>query len=88
MTGKDGFILEASKYGILYVPYDETGWSMEKRVGQHASLALEVIKQFSRRNPDRALEVSGPRYPEIVEKGLGSFFTDPSTVDPSLIIYQ
>jgi len=38
LDGKDPFLLSLSKKGKLFVPYDETGWPMEKRVGQHCSV--------------------------------------------------
>jgi hypothetical protein len=50
LDGKDPFLLSLSKKGKLFVPYDETGWSMEKRVGQHCSVILELMRQFSKRH--------------------------------------
>jgi predicted deacylase len=83
LDGKDPFLLSLSQQGMLFVPYDETGWPMEKRVGQHCSVLLELCRQFSRRSPERAVELSGvPRYAEVLEKGVGHFFHDPGKADP------
>ena len=84
--GKDPFLLSLSKKGKLFVPYDETGWPMENRVGQHCSVLLELCNQYSRRNPERAIRLSGvPRYAEVLKNGVGFYFHDPSAADPDLV---
>lgn len=88
MDGIDPFVLKAADKGLLYVPYDENGFSMDRRVGQHSSVIQEIIKQWSRKNKDRALKVSGPKYADIVENGLGSFFNDPSKADSEKVYKQ
>jgi len=78
MDGKDPFLLSLSKKGKLFVSYDEEGWPMERRVGQHCSVILEIIDQFTRKTPDNGIEMGGvPRYGEIVAKGVGHYFRDP-----------
>lgn len=87
LDGKDPFLLSLSKKKKLFVPYDETGWSLEKRVGQHCSTTLEIFRQFSRRNADRALVVRGvPRYAEILENGVGHYFADPAKAAPGTVL--
>jgi hypothetical protein len=86
LDGKDPFLLSLSKKKKLFVPYDESGWPLEKRVGQHCSVVLEIIRQFGRRTPDRDIVIRGmPRYAEVVEKGVGSFFHDPEKADKDRI---
>lgn len=88
LTGKDPFLLSLAKQKKLFVPYDETGWPVSKRVGQHCSVALEIINQFSRKNAARAIVVGNvPRYAEIVENGVGHYYHDPRQV-PKENIYQ
>jgi len=71
------------------VPYDESGWPMDKRVGQHASVSLEIINQFSKKNSERALVIqNAPRYKDIVRDGVGSYFHDPKTMDPSRVYHD
>ena len=78
LDGKDPFLLRLSKKGKLFVPYDETGWPMEKRVGQHFSVILEVIRQFSKKDRAREIQVRNvPRYEDVVKSGIGHFFHDP-----------
>lgn len=77
MDGIDPFVLKAAAKGLLYVPYDETGFSMDRRVGQHSSVFQELLKQWSRKNPERAFTVQAPKYADIVSEGLGAFFNDP-----------
>jgi predicted deacylase len=80
LDGKDPFLLSLSKKGKLFVPYDETGWPMEKRVGQHCSLVLELMRQFSRKFPEKKIEIQNvPRYAEVVKNGVGHYYHNPKT---------
>ncbi|HOO34107.1 MAG TPA: succinylglutamate desuccinylase [Thermotogota bacterium] len=88
MIGKDPFIEVADKQGILYAPIDETGWTIERRVGQHSSVTQEIINQFNKKNEDRAIEFEVPKYAEITEKGIGAFFHDPSKVPEERIFIE
>jgi predicted deacylase len=86
MDGKDPFLLSLSKKGKLFVPYDEEGWLMEKRVGQHCSVVLEIMSQYARKSPEREIRVTGiPRYADVVENGIGSYYLDPAKVDESRV---
>jgi len=77
MEGKDPFIEVAAEHGLLYVPIDDQGWTIERRVGQLSSVIQEIIKQYSRKNKDRAIVFKVPKHAEVVEKGLGYFFKNP-----------
>ena len=69
------------------MPYDKTGWPMAKRVGQHCSVILELIRQYSRKNPERAIKLTNvPRYREVVAKGVGYFFRNPEKADREKIV--
>ena len=79
LDGKDPFLLSLSKKKKLFVPYDESGWPLEKRVGQNLSVSLEIFRQFSKKAADRPIALSGvPRYAEIVKSGVGRYLADPS----------
>ena len=87
LDGKDPFLLSLSKKGKLFVPYDESGWSMEKRVGQHCSVVLELMQQFSRRLPEKKIEVRDvPRYAEVEKNGVGYYFHDPKKADKDKVV--
>lgn len=89
LNGKDPFLLSLSKQKKLFVPYDESGWPMKKRVGQHCSVVLEILRQFSRRTPDRSIKVENvPRYAEVVEKGVGFYYHDPGKANRGNIYYN
>ena len=89
LTGKDPFLLSLAKQKKLFVPYDSTGWPIEKRVGQHCSVIQEIIKQFSARNPDKSITFKGvPRYRQVVDQGIGSFYHDPQKTDKKNIYYN
>ena len=82
LNGKDPFLLSLSKQNKLFVPYDESGWPMEKRVGQHCSVVLEIMKQFSQKNVDKTIAIDNvPRYAEVVENRVGYYFHDPKKAE-------
>ncbi|HEX9902652.1 MAG TPA: succinylglutamate desuccinylase [Acidobacteriota bacterium] len=84
LDGKDPFLLSLSKKKKLFVPYDENGWPMDKRVGQHSSVMLEIISQYSRKSPERGIVIRDvPRYAELVKNGTGHYFHNPARADKS-----
>jgi len=89
LDGKDAFLLSLSKKKKLFVPYDENGWPMEKRVGQHCSVTLEILKQYSKKNPETAVRVRGvPKYADLVKNGVGHYFHDPSKAEKKSVFYE
>jgi hypothetical protein len=88
LNGKDPFLLSLARQGKLFVPYDESGWPVDKRVGQHCSVALEIINQYSIKNPERAIRVSNvPRYADVVRNGVGFYYRDPGKA-PARNVYH
>jgi len=82
LDGKDPFLLNLAQKKKLFVSYDESGWPLEKRVGQHCSVTLEILSQYSKKKPERSILVRNvPRYAEIVQKGVGYYFHDPSEAE-------
>jgi len=87
LDGKDDFLLSLAKKKRLFVHYDESGWPMEKRVGQHLSVTLEILRQFSKKSPDRGIVVRGvPRYAEVLMNGVGHYFHDPAKAETRKVI--
>jgi len=71
----------------LFVPYDQSGWPLEKRVGQHLSVSLEIMRQFSKKSPERAIIIKNvPRYRDLLENGTGYYFHNPEVVDQDKIV--
>ncbi|MBN1273409.1 MAG: succinylglutamate desuccinylase/aspartoacylase family protein [Candidatus Aminicenantes bacterium] len=89
LEGKDDFIVKAGKHGLLFEKIDETGWPIDKRVGRHCSTLAVVLELWSELYPERAVIVEKiPRYAELLEKGTGWFFTDPSHASSDKIRYE
>jgi predicted deacylase len=89
LDGKDPFLLSLAGKKKLFVPYDQSGWPLERRVGQHCSVTLEIFRQFSKKNPDRAITVHGvPRYAEIVKNGVGHYYLDPAKAEAKKVVFN
>ncbi len=75
LDGKDPFLLNLAGQKKLFVPYDKEGWSMERCVGQNCSMMLEILRQYSKKTPERTIKVLNvPRYAELVKNGIGHYF--------------
>ena len=82
LDGKDPFLLSLARKKKLFVPYDASGWPLEKRVGQHCSVSLEILRQYSKKNPDRSILVRDiPRYAEVIKNGVGYYFHNPDKAE-------
>ncbi|MCX6560637.1 MAG: succinylglutamate desuccinylase/aspartoacylase family protein [Candidatus Aminicenantes bacterium] len=89
LDGKDPFLLSLAKKKKLFVPYDEKGWPMDKRVGQHMSTALEILRQFSKKTPDRAIRLTGaPKYADLIRDGVGKYYRDPAKAEAGRVHYE
>jgi predicted deacylase len=87
LDGKDPFLLSLSKKKKLFVPYDESGWPLERRVGQNLSVTLEIFRQFTKKTASRPIVLRGvPRYAEVVKAGVGRFLADPSKAAAGAVI--
>jgi len=89
LDGKDPFLLSLANEGKLFVPYDETGWPMAKRVGQHCSVIQELMTQFSRKFPEKAISVQNvPRYADVVKNGVGHYYKNPEEADEKNVYFN
>jgi predicted deacylase len=87
LDGRDPFLLSLAGKKKLFVRYDASGWPMDKRVGQHLSVTLEILRQYSKKTPGREIVVKGvPRYGEVVKNGAGPYFHDPAKADPRSVV--
>ncbi|NTV79873.1 MAG: succinylglutamate desuccinylase [Candidatus Aminicenantes bacterium] len=85
--GKDPFLLSLSKKKKLFVPYDETGWPLDKRVGQNLSVTLEIFRQFTKKTAARPIVLRGvPSYADVVKNGVGRYLGDPSRALPGGVV--
>jgi len=89
LNGQDPFLLSLSEQDMLFVPYDEDGCPIENRVDRHTSVMLEVMNQWTRKNPDMPIVVSGvPKYADICAAGVGSFLHNPEESSPDRVYYE
>jgi hypothetical protein len=89
LDGKDPFLLSLARKKKLFVPYDETGWPLEKRVGQNLSVTLEILRQFTKKTAGRPIVLGGvPRYADVVRDGVGRFLADPAKAAPGSVVVQ
>lgn len=89
LDGKDPFLLSLAKKKKLFVPYDETGWPLEKRVGQNLSVTQEILRQYTKKNAGRPIVLSGvPRYADVVRDGVGRFLADPAKAASGSVVVQ
>jgi hypothetical protein len=87
LDGKDPFLLSLSKKKKLFVPYDENGWPLDKRVGQHMSVTLEIFRQFTKKTAGRPIVLRGvPRYADVVKNGVGRYLLDPAKAGPGGVV--
>lgn len=89
LDGKDPFLLSLAKKKKLFVPYDETGWPLAKRVGQNLSVTLEILRQYTKKTTGRPIVLGGvPRYADVVRDGVGRFLADPAKAPPGSVVVQ
>jgi hypothetical protein len=52
-------------------------------------LTLEIVNQYSKKFPDRAVLVRDiPRYAELVKNGVGHYFHDPETAASDKVYFN
>ncbi len=75
ITGKDKMYLKAAELGVLQLPYDSTGISMEVRVGRHLAAIIKIMDVFSRYHDEQAVELSNlPTYDQLITSGIEAYF--------------
>lgn len=89
MSGKDRFVMIAGEHKLLYAPIDEEGWPIDKRVARHLTTTMTLIQVNNMLHPDQAILMEGmPSYSEVIEKGSGAFFHDPSAAPEGRVYYD
>lgn len=89
MSGKDRFVMKAGEHKLLYAPIDENGWPADKRVARHVQTMLTILEVNNMVHPEQTIMIEGiPGYAEIMEKGLGSLFHNPSEAPKDRLFYD
>lgn len=66
LGGIDKFYVINEGLGMLYVPYDESGHSIEERVGRHIQGLYDYTAAYNQINPENTIVFSGaPTYAEL-----------------------
>jgi hypothetical protein len=74
LTGQDTYYVKAQKLGRLYVPFDETGHPLERRVGRHLAAIGEFAFALVMEYPEYGVIIDGiPDYYDLLEKGIGAY---------------
>jgi hypothetical protein len=78
LRGKDADYVEAAKMGRLFVPFDENGWPIEKRVARHLAAVTDIVMAYNDLHPRAPIIIEGiPTYDDLIKKGLGAFLNPP-----------
>ena len=73
-AGKDKYYVLASDRHRLSVPFSESGWPIEVRVGRHLSGVCEFARSLGELSPEKKTLLSGlPDYQAVVTQGVGAF---------------
>jgi hypothetical protein len=89
LEGKDEFVVEAGKHGLLFEQIDENGWPIDVRVGRHTSTLLQIFELWSAENADRSIVVGEvPRYSDLIANGVGRYLHDPATAERDRLLYE
>jgi len=66
---------KASRFGRLFIPYDDKGVPLSERVARHLEGIAAVLESLVELEPNKAVGVEGlPGWRNIMEKGVGTFF--------------
>jgi hypothetical protein len=78
VDGKDKDYVKASRLGRLFIPYDENGVAISRRVGRHLAAITALLQALGEIEPEKSVEVEGlPDRQQIMEKGIGAFIRSP-----------
>jgi hypothetical protein len=79
VDGRDKFYAKAAKLGWLFVPYDEDGIPLFRRVARHLAALDALLRSLAELEPGKAVSVKGMPSPSDVQKnGLGAFLHPPT----------
>jgi Succinylglutamate desuccinylase / Aspartoacylase family len=78
LRGKDPGYVEAAKLKRLFVPFDENGWPIEKRVARHLTTVKEIVTAYNELHPKAPIVIEGiPSYDDLIKNGIGAYLNPP-----------
>jgi len=82
VEGRDANYMRAAELGRLYVPFDEEGWPLRKRVARHLAAIRQIIDAYNEVHPETPIVVENiPEYDAVIERGLGAYLLPPPQGD-------
>lgn len=75
-TGVSDLYVKAGKIGMLYIPYDETGWPLEVRAGRHVQGLQTIFRNYTEFYGNPIVVENMPDLDALVENGLGYYLND------------
>jgi hypothetical protein len=74
LYGRCPYYVKAQELGRLFVPFDETGHSLEDRVGRHLVTIAEFVFVLGLEYPRYEVIFDGiPDYEDVLKLGIGAF---------------
>lgn len=78
IEGKDKNYVKASKFGLLFVPFDSDGIPLKQRVARHLAAVKALLLSLQETAPNKAVEViEWPSANQVKEDGIGAYLKPP-----------
>ena len=78
ILGKDEQYVAAARIGVVNVPFDEDGISIERRIARNLAAIAAIIEAYNELEPDRTIKVGGwPDPHELLASKLGDYLASP-----------
>lgn len=75
-TGISDLYVKAGEIGMLYIPYDDTGWPLEVRAGRHVQGLKTIFRDYSQMYEKSIVVENLPDLAELKENGVGHYLND------------
>lgn len=74
--GLSDLYVQAGKIGMLYIPYDDSGWPLETRAGRHMEGLKHIFTQYTQMYGKPLVVDNLPSLQELEEHGIGHYLND------------
>jgi hypothetical protein len=75
-AGISDLYVKAGKVGMLYIPYDDSGWPLETRAGRHIEGLKYIFSLYSQMYGKPLVVENLPSLMDLEEHGLGHYLND------------
>lgn len=78
IKGQDEQYIAAARIGVVNVPFDEDGISIERRISRDLVAIAAIVDAFNTLEPDRVINIGGwPEPTALLADGLGRYLASP-----------